>query len=253
MKFNGNGRTLPRNLQLYKSLLALRKTPRSPRRRDEWINAAIDLTKTVLVIQFASLRNSQDRDDLEQAALLEFHRCGPKLAALTDTMDADRLFRVLYSVAKYSMFKELAKLKKGHVFYTLVTTTVREDVEGEETLEDDVVQIAVSACGEERVEEIPADRMTVPETVVHEMEQAAMVEDLLPQAIIRAVDDANMYARTQWGEAVRFCAFQRLRGRFPSVSMIRERWQPPDCLQVIAYGDHLARNAVLQVRETVAR
>jgi hypothetical protein len=239
-----------RNLALFNALRELRKTPRSPRRREEWITAAIDLTKAVFVIQFASMRSSPDREDLEQSALLEFHRVADKLAVLTDTLPPDVLFRVLYSVAKYAMFRELARLKKGSMasFTENMSRDERNDEEKEFVEDEEAMRVALSL--DDPLPEPPVEAHELPETR-HEdhLEKTVFMETILPDALLSALDDANIYALTPWGSVVRFCAIQRLRGRFPSPSLIKAYWHVPDPFLAITYGDHVARHAVLRVPE----
>jgi len=234
-----------RNLTLFYALQDLRKAPRSVKRSEVWIHAAIDLTKAVFVVQFASMRNSPDREDLEQAALLEFHRSAKKLAILTDTLSPDILFRVLYSVAKYSMFRELARLKKGSLLS--YGTAQSEDDEGDFPEEEHLMRVALSLSEED----VSDDDAVEPHEVNNSdpMMQEMFLEESFPTAVVKAVDSLNIYALTPWGEAVRFSAFQRLRGRFPSPTLIRSQWKPPDPFFIIQYGEHLARNAILQVPE----
>jgi len=233
-----------RNQKLWNALRRIRQTPRSQAAREEWIYAAIDLTKAVFVVQFASMRNSQDREDLEQAALLVFHKVANKLSLLTDKMSPDILFRVLFTVAKYSMFRELAQLKKHMVFSEAKTT---ED----ENSEDYCTKIALSLSEED----VSEDESVEPHEVFDDdpLERAAYFAETLPAALLVVISRQNLYEDTPWGPVVKFCALQRLRGRYPSMSFVRAYWRPPDPLLAAAYGEHLARSAVLNIGTAAVR
>lgn len=210
-----------RNAQLYDALVQLRATPGNPDVQERWMLAAQDLANAVLGTQFASMRETPDSEDLLQAALLKFHQIGPKLAAMTERFAPDALFRILYSVAKFSMFQELGKLRR----------TYRNG--------DPITHVQVPS------EKDPAH------PIHHEVEQVAerestqrFVNDRLPEELVRFVDAANIYSDTPWGPPVRFCALQRLRGRFVSSSFVKTMWAPPDPDLVVSYGDFVVRAAL---------
>lgn len=223
-------RSKGRNAELYLALQAVGKNPEDQDVRERWVLAAQDLTHAVLNIQFASLKNSPDREDLAQAALVEFHRIAPKLSALTERFTEDGLFRVLYSVAKFSMLREWAKLKKHH------------PVPSE------------NGSGIYRVDDIPEEGD--PEHPVydghHDEAEARSweryIHTVFPLAVVAAVDSVNVYALTPWGEAIRFCALQRIKGRYVSAEFIRSMWKHvPDPLLAVAYADFVARAALLKI------
>lgn len=177
---------------------------------------------------------------MEQAACLVFHKVADKLALLTDTLSPDVLFRVLYSVAKYSMFRELARLKKGSLL------SYGSPQEEEDFSEEMKIALALE-------EDNVGEDVDSPKTVdVDRIEHETLIGESLPEAILFAIDEVNIYIRTPWGEAVKFCAVQRLCGRFPSPSFVRNYWKPPDPDLVIMYGEHVARNAILRVPEILA-
>ena len=188
--------------------------------------AAQDLSHAVLGVQFASMRELPDAEDLVQSALLEFHRIGPKLAEMTDRFAPDALFRILYSVAKFSMLRELAKIRR----------TNRNG--------DTVAHVPLPVEGD------PSHPIHRDVEVTAENDSTKRyVAGRLPEELVRLVDASNIYSDTPWGPSVRFCALQRLRGRFVSAAFIRTMWSPPDPALVVSYGDFVVRAALARASE----
>lgn len=229
-------KTRERNIRLYGILQAIRAHPESDDLREQWAYAAIDLTRAVFIVQFASLRHSPDREDLEQSAVLEFHKAALKLASLTESFSPDNLFRILYSVAKFSMLKELARLKR-HLPQDLATDM--------DTLR------SFSSMKAVRVENLPDEDdknhpvQVGPDVLLEDASRDKYLQTHLPQQFLSQVDQQNLYAATPWGAAVRFCTLQRLRGRYVSKSFVQAYWTPPNSALVVSYSEYLARAVVL--------
>jgi hypothetical protein len=218
-----------RNAELFKALLEVAKAPNDDAVRERWILAAQDLTRAVFKIQFMSMKNSPDKEDLEQAALLEFHRVAVKLSALTETYTPDSIFRVLYSVAKFSMLRELARLRRH-------SPGDSEDTDSPK-----------------RVEELPQESdPAYPQHPGHYAEieghsRARFMANSFPAQVVNEVNRLNLYTKTQWGPSIRFCAFQRLRGKYVSPEFVKTMWKPPDPDLVVTYSDFLARAVIFNV------
>ena len=223
-----------RNARLWTILQAIRKRPDVADLKEDWAYATIDLTKAVFQTQFASLRDSADREDLEQAALLEFHRGANKLSVFTDYVSPETLFRILYSVAKFSMLRELTRLKR-HLPSDLV-----HEVETARL-------IRVEGLPEEDDSNHPV--IPGPDILLEEMDRERFLIFHLPLQIVQAVDRHNLYFNTPWGPPIRFVTLQRLKGRFVSPAFVRTYWKPtpPDPELVVTYSDYLARTVVLSM------
>lgn len=227
-----------RNARLWQVLRAIREAPDSDALKEDWAYATIDLTRAVFTTQFASLRDSAEREDLEQSALLEFHRGVVKLSIFTDYVSPETLFRILYSVAKFSMLRELTRLKRH--------------------LPQDLVH-EVETARMVRIENLPdeddANHPTIPgpDVAMDEQDRERFVAVQLPRQIEAAIDRHNLYAKTQWCDPIRFVTMQRLKGKFVSVSFVRAYWKTPDPELVVSYSDYLARTVVLALATTHAR
>lgn len=234
------GATSPkeRNARLWGILRAIRQAPESESLREDWAYATVDLTRAVFSTQFASLRDSADREDLEQSALLEFHRSAIKLSVFTDYVSPETLFRILYSVAKFSMLRELTRLKR-HLPQDLVHEVETARLVRVDQLpdEDDATHPVVPG----------------PDVSLEELDRERFVATHLPAQILDSIDRHNLYARTQWGAPVRFVALQRLRGKFVSAGFVHSFWRPPDPELVVSYADYLARMVVLALASASSR
>jgi hypothetical protein len=216
-----------RNQTLFDRLVDLKKDPFNPTVQNSWIEAAADLVTAVLKIQFSSQVDGPDSEDLQQAALLEFHRVGLKLAALTEKTGPDNLFRILYSVAKFSMLRELTRLHRG--FYK--PSENRVDL-------DSVIELDCDS-GHPYVESTDAP--------LDEESRDKYVQEYLPMELVLAVGSCNGWAKTRVGPAVTFVALQLLRGRKPSMSFVRSWWKIPDAALVERYAGCVARAAIVKI------
>ena len=228
-----------RNRLLFEALIALRKHPNNEAIKEQWILAARDLTQAVFVLQFASMRLSPDRDDLEQAALLEFHRIGHKLAKFTKTMDSTRLFRVLYSVARFSMLKELARLRKHSDGKVAETEEILRAAEAEDPL-------AFNQSDEEDIVDVETLGDSASVFDFKPFEKTLFLDEHFPGVVLDMIKESNIYQNTELSAAVNFCAIQFLRGRTPSPSLVKAVWKC-DAKQVIAYAEHVVRLAILKL------
>lgn len=227
-----------RNRLLFGALTELRKRP-SEESREKWILAARDLTQAVFTIQFASMRSSPDRDDLEQAALLEFHRIGHKLAKFTLTMDPARLFRVLYSVARFSMLRELARLKKHSDGKVAETAEMLRETEAEDPL-------AFNQSDEEEVVDVESLGDSASVFDFKPFEKTLFLDEHFPGVVLDLINEVNIHRNTELDGAVVFCAIQLLRGRVPSQSLVKSVWKC-DAKYVISYAEHVVRYAILKL------
>lgn len=228
-------------------LSEIHANPNNPDLRDKWIEVAQDLTRAVFTLQFGSLRGTADQEDLEQSALLEFHRVVLRLAAMTPRCEPDLLFRILYSVAKFSMFRELAKLRKGSVppdyAHPLTAEPDVENLEGHDGHEGEARETHVTTAWD-------ADA----EIARKKIDVVNLVNVSLPNQLAASIDRLNLYREdTVAGSAVRFVALQALFGRYVSASFVRSCWRVKNPQALVTYARHVARASVVEVGPKLAR
>lgn len=225
-------KTRERNERLHKVLSTLRDSP-TPASQEAWAHSIIDIVRAVFRTQFPIMQDTPDGEDLQQAAVVEFLRITPRLTDLTTRLDPDDLFRVSYSVARFSMLREYQRLQKH------TQTKRRKKVK--------------KARRPMRVDQIPAEyepehpRVESCAQDLEDESREAFSKYVLPHAILRQVDGQNRYANTDREGLVRFVAVQRLRGRYVSANFVRAMWQCRDASSLVAYGSFLARSAILAV------
>lgn len=228
-----------RNAALYGILLKVKDDPHSDVLREEWINASIDLVRAVAITNFASMHNSPDRGDLEQAALLEFHKSILKFVKMTDdpTMDSTRMFRILYSVARYSMIREFTRIGK-HGFPVFMT----EENNNDNSASDDYEVYTL-------IDSLDAGADINPFSLAP-VERDIFINQCLPIELLSEIDNLNMYKDTQWNSAISFCVLQLLQGRILSGTLVKRWWGKVPTLLIEDYARYLIRGAILKLSES---
>lgn len=220
MLITGRLRGKARNIAIFTILSRIAKSPGNDLLLEEWAYISYDMVRVVSITQFASVQKSPDFQDIEQAAVFEFLRSVNKFAKLTlqEDMSPTRIFRILYSVARYSMIRELTKIRKHAAFV---------DIELDKIHEDEVSTHNVhSFC---------------------DFERKLFISDYFPKELIAVIDDSNIYKNTKWNKPIIFCVAQLLRGRRPSFSLLGGWFGIDGQEEVVTYSQHLIKMAVLRL------
>lgn len=218
-----------RNRRLYEALLRIREDPEDPSLWEAWSVEASDLVGMVFSERFFALAASNDAEDLRQEALCEMHRIRFKLARKTAELGPEAMFRVIYSVARFSMLREYNRLRRQMRYGNTVDPVIHV------SMDDPSMDVDLSVPGHaDEVETAAVERFA---------------RERIPEEIERAVDRCNAMSSPEESRPVRFVVFQRLRGRFVSPALVREVWGVVDPFRIVRYADTLARRAVLAVAD----